>query len=130
MKELLFSAWDVVLRFTGAAGGAAAGGNLPVMAALMGLNLFLPLFLKAGRERMTFSLLLRRVLEKAAVFGVILLASWLDRIGGKGSMLRSAAIGFYTCQEGLTLLKNAAALGVPIPSALKKAAESLMQANA
>lgn len=125
MKELLFSAWDVLLRFTG-----AAGGNLPVMAALMGLNLFLPLFLNAGREGMTFSLLLRRVLEKAAVFGVILPGAWMDGIGGKGSVLRNAAIGFYTCQEGLALPKNAAAPGTPIPSALERAAESLKQANA
>jgi len=50
------------------------------------------------------------------IFTVI--GGWLDVIG-TGSALRSAVIFFYLSNEGLSLLENAAHLGLPVPDKLK-----------
>ena len=124
MKEMFFSAWDVLLRFTGAAGGVIGGGSLPLMAVLMGLNLLLSGFVDRREPRRRVKVL-RDIGGKASVMGIVLLAGWLDGISGKGNTMKNAVIGYYICNEGLALIKNASALGVPIPSVLQKAVNSL-----
>ena len=39
---------------------------------------------------------------------------------GTGSALRGAVICFYTSNEGLSLLENAAHIGLPVPDKLKE----------
>lgn len=125
MRELMTAAWDVLLRFSGAAGGIAGGGSLPLLAVLMGLNLILSLFANKEGAKQRVIRMLRGALARSAVLGLILLAGWLDGIGGWGNTLKNAVIGFYICDEGLSLLKHAAMLGIPIPNALRRAAGTL-----
>ena len=40
-------------------------------------------------------------------------------------MLRLAVSMFYTANEGLSILENAAVLGLPLPDVLKRALEQL-----
>ena len=42
-----------------------------------------------------------------------------------GSVLRTAAIFFYISNEGVSLLENAAHLGLPVPNAIKTVLEQL-----
>ena len=44
---------------------------------------------------------------------------------GTGSVLRTAVIFFYLSNEGVSLLENAAHLGLPIPKKLKDILEQL-----
>ncbi len=44
---------------------------------------------------------------------------------GTGSALRSAVVCFYLSNEGVSLLENAAHLGLPIPDKLKMVLEQL-----
>jgi phage-related holin len=44
---------------------------------------------------------------------------------GSGSALRSAVTCFYLSNEGLSLLENAARLGLPVPEKLKNALSQL-----
>ena len=44
---------------------------------------------------------------------------------GTGSILRTAIIFFYISNEGLSLLENAAYLGLPVPQKLKDVLEQL-----
>lgn len=44
---------------------------------------------------------------------------------GKGSVLRTAVIFFYISNEGVSLLENAAHLGLPIPEKMKAVLEQL-----
>jgi toxin secretion/phage lysis holin len=44
---------------------------------------------------------------------------------GDGSVLRTAVIFFYLSNEGVSLLENAAHLGLPIPEKLKDILEQL-----
>lgn len=129
MKEMLISAWDILLRFSGAAGGVMGGGSIPLLIVFTGLDLLLSPFAGAHEGKTPFRVLLRGLMEKSAIVGMILLAGWMDGIGGKGNAMQNAVIGFYTCDEGLKLLKNAAVLGIPVPSLLRKAADALRPAE-
>ena len=54
------------------------------------------------------------------------IASILDtRIFQTGSVLRTAVIFFYLSNEGISLLENAAHLGLPIPTVVRKALNQL-----
>ena len=44
---------------------------------------------------------------------------------GSGSALRTATILFYLSNEGLSILENAAQMGLPIPDRLQEALKQL-----
>lgn len=44
---------------------------------------------------------------------------------GTGSVLRTAVIFFYISNEGVSLLENAAHLGLPVPEKIKTVLEQL-----
>lgn len=44
---------------------------------------------------------------------------------GSGSVLRTAVIFFYISNEGVSLLENAAHLGLPVPEKIKTVLEQL-----
>jgi toxin secretion/phage lysis holin len=53
-------------------------------------------------------------------------ANILDvQVIGTGSVLRTAIIFFYLSNEGVSLLENAAHLGLPVPQKLKDVLERL-----
>jgi len=60
------------------------------------------------------------------IFILVGMAHILDtQVIGAGSVLRSAVIFFYLSNEGVSLLENAAHLGLPIPEKLKETLEQL-----
>lgn len=63
--------------------------------------------------------------KKLMMVCVVMLSVALDRLTGCSGICRSASIGFYAVNEGLSILENAAALGVPLPKALKNAMDRL-----
>lgn len=60
------------------------------------------------------------------IFVLVGLANILDvQIIGTGSVLRTAVIFFYISNEGVSLLENAAHLGLPVPEKLKDILQQL-----
>lgn len=60
------------------------------------------------------------------IFTLVGIANILDvQVIGTGSVLRTAVIFFYLSNEGVSLLENAAHLGLPIPEKLKDILEQL-----
>ena len=58
--------------------------------------------------------------RKVLIFALVGVAHILDvNVIGTGSALRSAIICFYLSNEGVSMLENAARLGLPIPEKLK-----------
>lgn len=47
------------------------------------------------------------------------------RVIGDGSVLRTAVIFFYISNEGISIIKNAGRIGLPIPKKLKAILEQL-----
>ena len=71
----------------------------------------------------------RGILKKILIFTVVGMGHLLDTtlLGGSGEPLRSAMIFFYIANEGLSIIENLAALGVPIPKRLKQVVAELGQ---
>ena len=66
------------------------------------------------------------ICRKILIFLMVGIANILDiYVIGTGSVLRTAAIFFYLSNEGVSLLENAAHLGLPIPGAIKEVLEQL-----
>ena len=66
------------------------------------------------------------ICKKVLIFLMVGMANILDvNVIGTGSVLRTAAIFFYLSNEGVSLLENAAHLGLPVPGAIKEVLEQL-----
>ena len=68
----------------------------------------------------------RGICRKVLIFMLVGIANILDvQVIGNGSVLRTAVIFFYISNEGVSLIENAAHLGLPIPEKLKAVLEQL-----
>lgn len=66
------------------------------------------------------------ICRKVLIFLLVGIANILDvQVIGTGSVLRTAVIFFYISNEGVSLLENAAHLGLPIPEQMKAVLEQL-----
>lgn len=66
------------------------------------------------------------ICRKVLIFTLVGIANVVDvNVIGDGSILRTAVIFFYLSNEGVSLLENAAHLGLPIPEKLKDVLEQL-----
>lgn len=68
----------------------------------------------------------RGICRKVLIFLMVGIANILDvHVIRTGSVLRTAAIFFYILNEGISLLENAAYLGLPVPKKIKAVLEQL-----
>lgn len=66
------------------------------------------------------------ICRKVLIFLIVGIANVLDvNVIGTGSVLRTAVIFFYISNEGVSLLENAAHLGLPVPDKMKAVLEQL-----
>lgn len=66
------------------------------------------------------------LLKKMFIFALVALAAQIDRIvPSANGAIRAAVMIFYIANEGLSILENAGAMGLPLPSALSKALVAL-----
>lgn len=68
----------------------------------------------------------RGICRKVLIFLMVGIANILDvNVIGTGSVLRTAVIFFYISNEGVSLMENAAHLGLPVPEKIKVVLEQL-----
>lgn len=68
----------------------------------------------------------RGICRKVLIFLLVGIANILDvNIIGSGSVLRTAVIFFYISNEGVSLMENAAHLGLPVSEKIKAVLEQL-----
>ena len=66
------------------------------------------------------------ICRKVLIFLLVGIANILDiQVIDSGSVLRTAVIFFYISNEGVSLLENAAHLGLPVPEKIKTVLEQL-----
>ena len=71
------------------------------------------------------------ICRKVLIFLLVGIGSILDaRVIGSGSVLRTAVIFFYISNEGVSILENAARLGLPVPEKIKVVLEQLHDRSA
>ena len=68
----------------------------------------------------------RGICRTVLIFLMVGIANILDvNVIGTGSVLRTAVIFFYISNEGVSLMENAAHLGLPVPEKIKVVLEQL-----
>lgn len=66
------------------------------------------------------------IAKKVLIFLLVGIGHIMDtQVIGTGSVLRTAVIFFYLSNEGVSLVENAAHLGLPVPEKLKNVLEQL-----
>ena len=77
-------------------------------------------------KKLSSSVGFKGIFKKVLIFILVGLAHVMDvHVIGTGSVLRTAIIFFYISNEGLSLVENAAYLGLPVPQKLKDVLEQL-----
>lgn len=61
------------------------------------------------------------LVRKSAYLLIVLIAVRLDAVVGTGTVCRTAAIMFFTANDGLSILENLGIMGVPFPQFVKDA---------
>ena len=68
----------------------------------------------------------RGICRQVLIFLLVGIANILDvQVIGEGCILRTAVIFFYVSNEGVSILENAARLGLPVPEKMKAVLEQL-----
>nr|AHF24067.1 toxin secretion/phage lysis holin [uncultured bacterium Contig643] len=70
------------------------------------------------------------IMKKMLIFALVAIANIIDvHIFKQGATIRTAVIFYYLSNEGLSILENAARLGIPIPDKLRAVLEQLNDDN-
>jgi len=77
-------------------------------------------------KKLSSSVGFKGIFRKILIFALVGIGHLMDLyVIGRGGILRTAVIFFYIANEGLSLIENAAYLGLPIPGKLKEVLEQL-----
>ncbi len=61
------------------------------------------------------------ILKKMMILFIVAVAVGIDNVTGANGIIRQASIWFYIGMEGISIMENAARIGVPIPEKIKDA---------
>ena len=128
MKEF----WNVIQAVFAAVGGWIGyflGGNDGLIYALLAfvvLDYITGVMCAVADKKLSSAVGFKGICRKVLIFALVGIGHLLDtQVIGSGSVLRTAIIFFYISNEGLSLVENAAYLGLPIPTKLHKVLEQL-----
>jgi len=126
---------------SGAAGAACAwlcwalggwDGVLQMMFLLMGLDLLTGLLVsllkrsdKTAGGGFLSSAFFLGLSRKLMMLALVMLATALDGLLNSAGVSRVAVIGFYAANEGLSIVENAALLGLPFPAGVLRVLERM-----
>ena len=128
MKEL-WNTMQIILAAVGGWLGYFLGGCDGLVYALIlfvAADYITGVMCAAVDKRLSSEIGFKGICKKVLIFVLVGLANILDvQIIGTGSVLRTAVIFFYISNERVSLLENAAHLGLPIPEKIKTVLEQL-----
>ena len=127
--DLIWAKIQIAITAIGGWLGYFLGGIDGLMIALM---IFMALDYVTGvmcaiiDKKLSSAVGFKGVCKKVLILFMVGIANIVDlHVIGSGSALRGAVIAFYLSNEGLSLLENAAYIGLPIPDKLKAVLEQL-----
>ena len=128
MKEI----WNVIQLVITALGGwlgwflGGCDGFIYALIAFVVIDYITGVMCAVLDKKLSSEIGFRGIFKKVLIFLMVGIAKILDGyILGDGSALRTAVIFFYCANEGLSLLENAAHIGLPVPEKLKGILEQL-----
>ena len=128
MKEF----WNTVQMVFAAIGGwlgyflGGCDGLLYALIAFVVIDYITGVMCAVADKKLSSTVGFKGICRKVLIFLLVGLANILDvQVIGSGSVLRTAVIFFYISNEGVSLVENAAHLGLPVPDKLKDVLEQL-----
>ena len=128
MKEF----WNVIqMVFTAVGGwlGYFLGGNDELLIALVVFavaDYITGVMCAVSDKKLNSQVGFKGICRKVLIFLLVGVAHIVDlHVVGSGSALRGAVVCFYLSNEGVSMLENAAHLGLPVPEKLKVILEQL-----
>jgi len=101
-------------------------GMLIALVVFMALDYITGLMCAIMDKKLSSAVGFKGICKKVLILMLVGVANILDvHVVGQGSALRGAVIAFYLSNEGLSLLENAAYIGLPIPEKLREILEQL-----
>ena len=95
-------------------------GMLIALIVLMALDYVSGVMCAVEDKKLSSAIGFKGICKKVLILMLVGVANILDvNVVGSGAILRGAVICFYLSNEGLSLLENAAYLGLPVPAKLK-----------
>ena len=128
MKEC----WNVIQAAFAAVGGwlgyflGGCDGLLYALLAFVVLDYITGVMCAVSDKKLSSAVGFKGICRKVLIFSLVGIGYLLDtQVFGETGVLRTAIIFFYLSNEGLSLVENAAYLGLPIPEKLRKVLEQL-----
>lgn len=95
-------------------------GLLYALVVFMAVDYITGVMCAVSDKKLSSAVGFRGIFRKVLILMLVGIANLLDvQVIGTGAVLRTAVIFFYLSNEGVSLLENAAHLGLPIPEKLK-----------
>ena len=96
-------------------------GMLIALIVLMALDYLSGVMCAIVDKKLSSAIGFKGICKKVLILMLVGVANIIDvNVVGNGAVLRGAVICFYLSNEGLSLLENAAYLGLPIPDKLRE----------
>ena len=118
--------WNTVQMVFAAVGGwlgwflGGCDGLLNALVAFVAEDYVTGVLCAVADRKLSSEVGFRGIAKKALIFLLVGMANVLDvQVIGSGCVLRTAVIFFYISNEGVSLVENAAHLGLPVPEKLK-----------
>ncbi len=128
MKQI-FSAIQIFISALGAYIGYFLGGwdgFLYALVAFVVIDYLSGVMVAILERKLSSDVGFKGIFKKVMVFTLVGVAHTIDsHIFGDGSAIRTAVIFFYISNEGISILENAAIIGLPIPQKLQEALAQL-----
>jgi len=112
-----------VVSFVGTALTYAIGGLDQLLITLimfMVLDYLTGIMAAYGCSNLSSKIGFKGIIKKLLILVLVIMAHQIDLIAGQDVIVRTMVTWFFLGNEGLSILENAAKMGVPIPGALKE----------
>lgn len=127
--DIIWAKLQMAIAAVGGWAGYFLGGVDGLLTALiifMAIDYITGLMCAVIDKKLSSSVGFKGIFKKALIILLVGVAHIIDlHVVGTGSALRSAVICFYLSNEGVSLLENAAHLGLPVPEKLKAVLQQL-----
>lgn len=128
MKEL----WNTFQAVIAALGGwlgyflGGCDGLLYALIVFVVLDYITGVLCAIADRRLSSAVGFKGICRKVLIFALVGVANILDvHVIGTGCVVRTATIFFYISNEGVSILENAANLGLPVPKKVKEVLKQL-----
>lgn len=132
MEDMMKEFWNALQFIFAAIGGwlgwflGGCDGLMYVMICFVIVDYITGVMCAIIDKKLSSQIGFKGICRKILIFVMIGIANVIDvNVIGTGNVLRTATLFFYISNEGVSLLENAAHIGLPVPAAIKEVLEQL-----